>query len=266
MKNTTYPKGFYEFFTDPTAECIRSYHVSDLSCLPHMHVQIELLYVLEGEILIEIDDQKQLVSPNTLVFIAPHQIHSFDTPISSQSILMIFSSLLIPEIDHLLKHHIPKSAFIPNLPLTLVPHLHSLTDSITTQNTLLAKGYLSIILGTILDLIPFESNTQQDNYMVQTLLQYLYTHYQENITLTSLSTQLGLSKFYISHLFNKEIGCSLSNYINYLRINKAKQLLLTHKTITEIAYECGFESSRSFYRAFMKFCELTPLQYRNKSK
>ncbi|MGL4736406.1 MAG: helix-turn-helix domain-containing protein [Cellulosilyticaceae bacterium] len=264
MKNTTYPKGFYEFFTEPNKDTIRSHQISNLSFLPHMHVEIEMVYVTEGELRVQIDDQIQLLSPHTLAFIAPHKIHTFDTPTTSHSILTIFNPLLIPEIDHLLKQQTPKSPFIYDLSPTLDAHFQALTDSNTMQNLLLAKGHLSIILGTLLEHLTFTQNTSQDNYMVQIVLQHIYSHYQENISLSSLSSHLGLSKYYISHLFNQEIGCSLTNYINFLRVNKAKELLLSDKTITEIAYECGFESARSFYRAFMKFCGTTPLQYRKK--
>lgn len=262
MKNTACPKGFYEFFTDPTKDSIRVDHVSNLSFLAHMHVQIELVYVLEGEIHIQVDDLKQTLPQHAVAFIAPHKIHSFHTPNKSQSILTIFNPLLIPEIDHLIKHNTPQTPFVYNLPTHLAQHFYDLISAHNTQNLLLTKGHLSIILATLLDSLHFEPCTQPNNYMIQTLLQYIYSHYQEALSLESLSTQLGLSKFYISHLFNQEIGCSLSNYINYLRVNKAKELLLTDKTITEIAYECGFESSRSFYRAFTKFCEITPVKYR----
>ncbi len=261
MKTLSYPKGFYEFFSNQESHIIRSEYVQNLTFLPHMHIQIELLYIVNGSILIQIDNNKQLLSSGSIAFIPPHKIHSFHTEKNSLCILTIFDPILIPEIDYLLKKSTPSHPFISDVPhlLSLKHYFQALTQS--SSNSLLSKGYLSIILASILNELSFIDTNTQHNHTIQTILDHIYMHYQEQISFYTIATHLGISKFYISHLFNTQIGCSVPNYINYLRINLAKQLLFTDKNITEIAYECGFESLRSFYRAFTTVCNTTPRQY-----
>ena len=57
---------------------------------------------------------------------------------------------------------------------------------------------------------------------------------------------------------------SITEFLNYYRINQAKRLLLLDKDIGEIGYECGFESQSYFNRVFKKIVKETPLAFRKK--
>lgn len=74
---------------------------------------------------------------------------------------------------------------------------------------------------------------------------------------------VGFHPAYLSRLFKKEKGMSLSDYIFQARIKKAQELLLnTNSTVTEIASKAGYVSYTHFTKMFKKYTGLTPQQYR----
>ena len=88
-------------------------------------------------------------------------------------------------------------------------------------------------------------------------------HYRENLSLTSLSEALGYSSKYLSRLFKETMSWNLSDYIQYVRIEKAKELLLqTQLSVEEIQDQVGIPSRTTFIRVFKKFEGLPPGQYR----
>lgn len=88
-------------------------------------------------------------------------------------------------------------------------------------------------------------------------------------SLNSISEDYGLSVSYISNLVNKHSGFNFSDYINSLRVEYAKQILTNQEyyqyTIIAIGLECGFNSKSTFYSAFKKFTNKTPIEFRRQN-
>ncbi len=86
------------------------------------------------------------------------------------------------------------------------------------------------------------------------------------LTLQKLAGQLNVSPNHLSQLINSSYQQSYSDYINQLRIEEIKRLLKhpdhQHKTITSLAYDCGFNSISSFYTVFKKHTGMTPSEFR----
>ena len=99
--------------------------------------------------------------------------------------------------------------------------------------------------------------------MVQGSRDYIELHLAEPISIETLATRLGYSKYYLSTRFKKEIGCSVNDYIKCVRIERAKRLLsTTEKNISEIAENTGFASRNFFASTFKQCVGKTPAQYR----
>lgn len=78
-----------------------------------------------------------------------------------------------------------------------------------------------------------------------------------------IASQLNLSPNYLSDLLKNATGQTAQQYIQHYVIEKAKEMLSTSRmTVSEIAYELGFEYSQSFNKLFKKVTSQTPLQYR----
>ncbi|HEY0667874.1 MAG TPA: AraC family transcriptional regulator [Sphingobacteriaceae bacterium] len=104
---------------------------------------------------------------------------------------------------------------------------------------------------------------QSHNERINIVYNYIDNHYQEKISLADIAAQVFMSPEYFSRFFSKIMKKSFFEFLNEYKISKACKLLIdTDKPISEICYECGFESIPFFYRQFKKFKNCQPKQYR----
>lgn len=96
------------------------------------------------------------------------------------------------------------------------------------------------------------------------------SYLNSNFGLEDLSKELKMSVSSLSQTINTESNYNFSDYINSLRVEKAKEFLNNEEyknyTILSIGLECGFNSKSTFYLAFKKFTNQTPTEFRKKNK
>lgn len=87
-----------------------------------------------------------------------------------------------------------------------------------------------------------------------------------NLSLTKLAQAVGSNTNKVSHVINEQFHQNFTDYINSHRIERAKELLTEAKhrerTILYIAFEVGFNSKATFNRAFARFSDISPNQFR----
>lgn len=109
-------------------------------------------------------------------------------------------------------------------------------------------------------------NTNSTFNKIETKIITEQLYLNPNLNLSLLSNLLGLSEGYISQQINTNSEINFNDYINKLRINNAKETLtnkdFNNYTIESIGLESGFNSKSSFYAAFKKFTNQTPVQYK----
>lgn len=94
--------------------------------------------------------------------------------------------------------------------------------------------------------------------------EYIYSHIKERITIEDLSDELGVSASYLSRLFKKETGDSVSAYIRRQKIEKAKNLLrYSDYSVIDIANRLSFSSQSHFIQQFREIAGVTPKKYRD---
>ncbi len=98
---------------------------------------------------------------------------------------------------------------------------------------------------------------------VASVKRYIREHLSENMSRELLADTVYFTSDYLSHLFKKETGYSLTNYIIHERIERAKVLLAQNKlSIREVAAACGFDNVSYFSRQFRSMTGMTPREYR----
>ncbi len=98
---------------------------------------------------------------------------------------------------------------------------------------------------------------------IQKARQYIEDHLMEKLTVSTVAVAAGVSESHFSKLFKRITGQSCGTYIICQRIALAQKMLLTtSKSISEIAYECGFESISHFNRSFKTLTKNPPKLYR----
>ena len=110
-----------------------------------------------------------------------------------------------------------------------------------------------------------ENGAQQKSSIVKQTVAYIRTHYSEDISSSVIAEKLHVSDGYLRALFKKECSCTIKDYIQQYRIERAKELLLKdEKKIYEIAEQCGFASSQHFSRVFHQLTGMTPGEFKTK--
>lgn len=99
---------------------------------------------------------------------------------------------------------------------------------------------------------------------IMTCIDYIYAHIKERITIETLAEYTGLSASYLSRLFKKETGVSVSDYVREKKIEKAQHLLkFCDYSLIEIANYLSFSSQSHFIQLFKDFTGMTPKKYRD---
>lgn len=108
-------------------------------------------------------------------------------------------------------------------------------------------------------------NIQQSHSpLIKKMLTYIDTDLRVDLTLKTFAEYLNVNASYLSTLFSKEMGMSLTEYVTSCRIQHAQKLLLgTTLPIKTIAEQCGYLDIHYFSRLFKKFTQTTPKEYRN---
>jgi YesN/AraC family two-component response regulator len=112
------------------------------------------------------------------------------------------------------------------------------------------------------------SETQTGDYhAVGAIMNYCNENYHKPLSLTVLAKDLHLNKYCISHIMSNKLNIGFNDYINSLRVSNACKLLVkSDDTVTEISEAVGFNTLRTFNRAFSKQMNCTPSEYRRKKK
>ena len=104
----------------------------------------------------------------------------------------------------------------------------------------------------------------KDNQYVRSAIQYIATGFNRNLTLNEVAQYVKLSPNYFSTLFHDTTGISFSKYLNRVRVEESKRLLLSSDyTLAEIAVAVGFPDQSYFSKVFKKETGITPGMFRN---
>ncbi len=147
---------------------------------------------------------------------------------------------------------------------TLLPYIEKLVNDSERMSPIVLKGYVNIVFGSLIEhYTPVNVKPKSKNVtLIANILTYIDNHYARPLTIEATAKALGYNKSYFSRLFNKCIGTSFNNYLNFLRLDKFEELQARSgdKSITELAYECGFSSLATFYRTKKARADMRALQ------
>ena len=111
----------------------------------------------------------------------------------------------------------------------------------------------------------FEYTDVKHANVIRKAIQYIRNHYAEKISLHSVAQEVYLSPAYFSRIFRQETGETFNAYLNTVRIEQSKKLLMDKSVrLIDISLMVGFDNQSYFTKVFKKNTGMSPLQYREK--
>lgn len=236
-----------------------------IGCAKHLHGSVELAIMLNGRTMAYADAKGGILCEGHAFISFPNQVHYFNDAFgNSDHVLMIFPPNKIPAFNKIFSKKLPVNPIIPINSEEILPVINTALQTLKSDSPFaetVKESCLAIILAHIFEKAQLEPVTQRNTSAIQSILLYCSEHYNEDITLEKIAENTHMSKYYISHIFSKEIGISMPEYINTLRIRDAETLLKKgDMSITDVAFAVGFNSLRSFNRHFYALTGKTPRQ------
>ena len=113
----------------------------------------------------------------------------------------------------------------------------------------------------------YNSKYNIDDLYVFKILRLIHKNIAANLSPKKIAAKLKISESYLFRIFKKKINCTISYYVNQIRIEKAKQLLAkTDHPVVNIGAEVGFNNRQYFCKTFSAFTGLSPTEYRKLQK
>ncbi len=111
----------------------------------------------------------------------------------------------------------------------------------------------------------FDLEAVKHSDIILNIITYIRQNYMRKISLNAISANVSFSVSYISRVFKEEMGISITGFINKVRVDSAKMMLLNKDIpLIEVAYLCGFEDQTYFNKVFKKNTGVSPGKYRDK--
>jgi beta-xylosidase/AraC-like DNA-binding protein len=240
----------------------------------HWHMNIELDYVLEGTLQIQINEHTYYLEKDQLVLINSYDVHS----ILSDDCVLVSLEIDLSKYDQKLVNETNlrfdcNSATNQNQELfrslkSKIAHFIHVNSVEDEYNSYLNKSLAYSILHNLVT--AFKSEPLEENFIkksnisrMEEILKYINQHYQENITLKDLAENFFLTVPYMSKIFKEYIGTTFTEYLESIRLSHAFQILGQKSiTIDTVAEQSGFPNTRSFVTSFKRIYGQLPSQYR----
>lgn len=238
------------------------------SCPPHFHSNIELLYVIEGQIDTNINGQIKTLKKGWVSIANSYDIHAYSNPVSALTFVLIIPTRLVRSYTAMVRTKAFATPFIAGSAQTKLIHsiLQQLHKEKGTGSELISKGCAYGILGILLNcttLVDKPSPSSLD--LARKILVFLEENYLNPLTIEQLARHFGYNKDYLSRFFNSYLRCGFNSYLNSIRARHAAYLMENGMTnLTEVAFASGFNNYRTFNRAFKQSFALSPSEYKKR--
>ena len=242
---------------------------------PHFHKNFELLLVLHGECDYRIGNQHYTLQEGDAIFVLPFQVHSFTVGEGAAVRCVTFCDLLILTLaKQLEKKQLEHPVFRPSETVAtfFLDSLQQLFGSRSGYNKQLPpakrmklKGMLYTVGGEILEQTkPIDAGGA--NIVVMDVVEYIADHFKSDISLHHVAEAKGYNYQYLSRIFNRTFGINFKTMLNQDRTDHAITLLRdSHLSLSEIAFESGFQSIRSFDHVFRQSLGRSPKDFRKEN-
>lgn len=242
----------------------------------HVHNWFDISFIMKGSVTYEIDGKIYEVSEGEVVIVGPGKYHKeVCSPETQFEVLFVCVHFTKDgkAFDIASYLNIPEVTKISDL-----KEIYDIFNCILNEVTYREDGYLLKINAQVYNLLVAlcrnkdgankgidsikKINDLRKNKITGDIKEYLEANYNKRISLNELSKIFFLSPQYISSLFKKQTGYSPVEYLNKIRITRAKEMLMAGEdNVGKVAEEVGISDIHYFYKVFRQFEKKTPVQF-----
>ena len=232
------------------------------SCTPNLHLNLELLYFVDGHGSVICDGKSFDVQKGDIAVINSCEIHTVTTTDVVQYFCLIvdndFCASNIADVS--------KLQFAPLIQNENVRMLfEQVIQEFDSRDAFRNAGIQCAVQQLLLFLCrnysePKSADKKQDRAResVWIAVEFMKQNLGKKLTVEQIATSVGFSKYYFLRLFSAHTGYTVTRYLNLLRCDRAKQLLLSGCSVKEAAVLCGFENISYFTKVFKTHTGLLP--------
>lgn len=247
----------------------------------HWHDEFEIIYVRSGFLTVSISGESYIGKTGEAFVVSPGNLHLM----GSQSDTVDYYTFLFPlkyisfRTDDMLDEKLLEPLNSGHLMICprvkdtakelceqLIKIYEAKNDESESKITTQVRTKI-ILLQFILEMwkkgFVIENDTSGRNTVEKEMVSYIQQNFTGKISLREFGEQFHLSEKYISRYFKEHFHITLSQYVTYLRLEHAKQLLQdTDIPVTDVAMQSGYQNVSYFIRSFQKAYAVSPLKYR----
>lgn len=254
-------------------------HVNKDVPLTHSHQYNEIYFLQFGKCNVYIDNETYCLEDGSVLFIPAFKEHTFIYPfsqdvkrtvlyISTEQLNWYFNKDFKDEINNLFinKHLQLSRKSFSNLS-NIFEKIQFEKYSLDNMSELLTKAYFFELIIYLIRCQRYTHNINQktnlSNITIGEIVNFIENNYSRQLTLPEIAAQFGISESSLTKKIKIFTNMTFKEYLTKTRIEAAKSLLISsEKSITEIAYECGYNNSNFFGDVFKKAVGMSPSSYR----
>lgn len=240
----------------------------------HYHDDYELYYLINGKTKYFIADEIFMIESGSFVIIPPGMYHMTDSEdcLHNERILISFKRDIIDDeiidiLDTLCRKRV---IYLPagnrEKPEQILARIEDEHINKDENSIFLCSLYTKeLIIQLYREYRDYKPKLNASEEVIHNISRYISVNYNKDLSLKSLSRLFAMSESHLSRKFRATLGMGLNEYITYVRILNAENLLKTTALpITNIAEQCGFNDSNYFSTVFKRVKGITPLKFANK--
>jgi AraC-like DNA-binding protein len=256
----------------------------------HWHEQIEILYVLEGQLTALINGKTWDGRQGDIFIIDTGLIHGFSEPSPESSVRIfqfgreIFDEPLTLTEDRQVKKPVfgGTCQISPLRDRSVYLLVKTILTDINREFQKKEQGYRFVIKSDLYKLAAFLLRnmaaeeavnsgriTVEKNHTryLEQIFSYMYRNFDNpDLKLDDAAREVGLSKYYLTRFLKEQTGLGYHDHLARVRLSRARQFLAESDIpVIDIAYQCGFYSLTTFNRLFKKHTGTIPSAYRNQN-
>ena len=229
----------------------------------HFHNNLEMTFCFSGEQKICIGEKECILREGDVAVIFPNTPHEYfktnDAPARVVSIMCNTKILSETFPDIISKYPVNPHITAEKVSKNIELGFEGIAASVENAQMI---GWTYIILSDVLHIVELES-LDGDRELPARIVDYIDKNFKEPLTIEYISKAFGYHPSYIAHLFCDQLKIPFRTYLGAVRAEyAATQIRTTQKSLTEIAYDSGYNSLNTFCRGFKKHFGQTPSEYK----